>query len=240
MAAHGAGPGKAGLIGGAAYVTASVAFMAVFAWLNARFAYPDVLDLPAAEVLPALLALGASGRLVWALYALIPLLLVPASIGAAQALRKGDTDAPMLDLAVLLQLVSAVAMTLGLARWSTAQWTIGEAWATAGVAQRETLTVLFDALNSYLGNAIGEFVGELTMYGSFAAFAVVLTRARRKVLGALAWTTAVLGLVGMFRNMTAVVQPAADITNVLLPVFLIVFGAALSRRRAPVSETISS
>jgi hypothetical protein len=223
----------AGVLGGGAYVAASVAFMAVFAWLNARFAYPDVLDQPAADVLPALLALGGAGRAVWVLYALIPLMLIPAAVGTARALRRdAGGGSAALNLAVMLQVVAALAMTLGLARWSTAQWTIAQAWPVAGAVQRESLTVLFDALNSYLGNAIGEFVGELALYGSFAAFAVVLMQAKRRALGVFAWVTAVLGLVGMFRNVTYVVQPAADVTNVLLPVFLIVFGASIAFRPA--------
>ena len=59
-------------LGGVALVGGAVAFMAVFAFLAARFNYPDVLDGPAATVLPQLLATGAAGRAAWALYALLP------------------------------------------------------------------------------------------------------------------------------------------------------------------------
>jgi hypothetical protein len=47
--------GEIFLIGGA------LAFMGVFAYLAARFNYPQVLDGNAAEVLPSLLATGTTG-----------------------------------------------------------------------------------------------------------------------------------------------------------------------------------
>ncbi|HEY8184234.1 MAG TPA: hypothetical protein VII32_18470 [Thermoanaerobaculia bacterium] len=73
--------------GGLALLAGAVAFLAVFAYLAARFNYPDVLDGPAATVLPALLATGQSGRAAWAIYALLPLIWIPAGVGAFQALR---------------------------------------------------------------------------------------------------------------------------------------------------------
>jgi len=59
-----------------------VAFLVVFTYLAARFNYPAVLDGPAATVLPNLLATGARGRLVWAVYALLPLIWLPAGVAA--------------------------------------------------------------------------------------------------------------------------------------------------------------
>jgi len=193
---------------GIVYVTGSVGFLAVFSWLAAAFGYPDVLDRSAAEVLPALLSLGGTGRLVWAVYAILPLLLIQASVGASEWLRDWDGRVPgAARLGLALQAVAAVAMTLGLARWSTANWILVESWGIADSAQRVVLAAVFDAVNSFFGNAIGEFVGELALYSGFVAFA------------------------GMLRNVTPVVQPAADIANLLLPLFLIVFGVVLVRLR---------
>jgi hypothetical protein len=101
----------------------------------------------------------------------------------------------------------------------------------ADAAQQQTMTIVFDALNSYLGNAIGEFVGELALYASFAAFAVALWRIGVRKMAVLGAVTAAFGLIGMFRNITTAVQPVADVTNLLLPVFLIAFGTAVMRRR---------
>jgi hypothetical protein len=48
-------------------------------------------------------------------------------------------------------------------------------------------------------------------------------------MGYLGVTTAVAGLVGMFRNVTDVVAPIASVNNYLLPLWMIVFGVGLLR-----------
>lgn len=219
-------------LAGVTYVAASVGFMLVFSWLAANFGYPDVLDAEAGDVLPALRSLGNSGRMVWAIYALLPLALLPAVAGAADALRTDDLrNEAVVRLGVALQSVAALCMTLGLSRWSTAQWALATAWPTAAVAERAHITILFNLLNVWLGNGIGEFVGELALYGSFATFAVALHRLGVRSLATFAAATALAGWIGMFRNVTPVVQFAADMTNLLLPLFLIAFGLGLVRGR---------
>jgi hypothetical protein len=60
-------------MGGAALVAAALGFVGVFAYLAARFNYPEVLEAPAATALPARLAMGPTGRAVGGLYGLLPL-----------------------------------------------------------------------------------------------------------------------------------------------------------------------
>ncbi len=220
-------------LAGYMYLAASVGFLVVFSWLARAFGYPDVLDLPADQVLPRLLSLGGAGRAVWAVYAVLPLMLIPAAAGAVGALTRADgrTDTA-LRIGLLLQVFAALCMTLGLARWSTAQWSLATSWQLADPAQRVGLAATFDVLNVYLGNGIGEFVGELTLYGSFLAFAIALHHNGAKKVAALGAVTALAGWIGMFRNITPSVQLAADVTNVLLPLFLIVFGISLLRGKA--------
>ena len=76
------------LAGGIALVGGRCAFLGVFSYLAARFHYPEVLDGSAQDVLPALLATGAAGRAAWALYGVLPLVFIPAGIGAFEALRE--------------------------------------------------------------------------------------------------------------------------------------------------------
>ncbi|MCU0624155.1 MAG: DUF4386 family protein [Gemmatimonadaceae bacterium] len=218
---------------GALYLVASGGFLAVFGWLAARFGYPDVLDRPAAEVLPALLGLGATGRAVWAVYAVLPLLLVPAALAAEAAL--GHLAPRRLRAATTLQVIAAVAMLLGLARWPSVQWRLAEAWPAADAATRVLLAAAFDAANTYLGNWIGEFVGEVSLYGAFVLLGSGLRRVRPGAgvppwgtwVGWLGLVAGVIGEVAAFRNVTPLVAPAAEAANVLLPGFLIAFGALL-------------
>jgi hypothetical protein len=113
-------------MGGAALVAAALGFMGVFTYLAVRFNYPDVLAAPAGDALPALLAMGETGRAVWALYGLLPLLLIPAGVGAHRALRQADDGG--MRVALLMAVVAAVTMMLGLLRWPSIQWEIARAY----------------------------------------------------------------------------------------------------------------
>jgi len=216
-------------IGGFALIFAAIAFLVVFSWLAAQFNYPDVLDGRAADVLPALLATGDAGRMVWAIYALLPLCWIPAAVGAFHALRARSEG--MMRSATLFAVVSSLAMILGLMRWPSFQWELARTWA-AEPSARPALDAVFNAANTYLGNYIGEFLGELC----FSLFFLLTASAMLKQasgfprwVGWLGIATAAAGLIGMFRNVAAVVAPVAEVNNYLLPVWMIVFGVSLLR-----------
>ncbi|HEV8660263.1 MAG TPA: DUF4386 family protein [Thermoanaerobaculia bacterium] len=161
-------------VGGFALVVGAVAFLAVFAYLAALFNYPDVLDGSAATVLPALLATGAKGRAAWAFYAFLPLIWIPAGVGAFHALRHAG-EASM-RLAVQFAALAALSMMLGLMRWPSIHWELAKAYATAGTEQRAVFEALFLGLNRYLGNYIGEFLGELSVSIFFLLSAAAMLR----------------------------------------------------------------
>jgi hypothetical protein len=203
----------------------------VFFWLAARFDYPDVLDRSAADVLPQLLALGATGRALWAVYACIPLLLIPAAIGTRALLRDAAPNA--LQAAGLLAAIAAVTMMVGLARWPTIQWELALSYASASPEGRLLLDGIFSGLNVYLGNFLGEFIGEIAMNGYFmlTGFAALRAADWPRWFGIAGMVTGTAGLVGAFRNVTGVVQPVADVNNYLLMVWLVVMGIMIFRAR---------
>ena len=219
--------------GGIALIAGALGFMAVFAFLAARFDYPAVLDGPASTVLPALLATGSTGRAVWALYGFLPLIWLPAGVGAYRALRSTHPGAMM--LALQCAVLSAVSMMLGLLRWPTLHWRMAEVYAVADPAQRRVLDALFDGLNTYLGNYLGEFLGELSFSAFFvlSGFALLKSRAAPRWVAIAGILTGALGWIGMFRNLTAAVAPVAALNNYLLPLWMIMFGVALIRYRKP-------
>jgi putative effector of murein hydrolase LrgA (UPF0299 family) len=218
--------------GGWALILAAILFGAVFSYLAATFDYPDVLDRPASEVLPRLIALGAPGRAVWSLYALIPLLLVPAGVGVAIALRGAAAGAARTGAAFAT--ISAFSMMLGLLRWPSVHWELGRSYATASATERRTIDAVFAGLNSYLGNFIGEFVGELALNLFFllTAYAMLRSVHRSRWLGIGGVVASVIGLVALFRNMTPAVALVAEANNVVLPLWLVILGVALARERA--------
>jgi len=216
--------------GGAALIAGAVAFLGVFAFLAARFDYPAVLDGTAAEVLPKLLATGATGRAVWAAYGFLPIIWIPAGVAAFHALRgarEGSARAGM-----LFAVVAALSMMLGLLRWPSIHWHLAEAYAGAAAPERTALAAVFAGLNSYLGNYIGEFLGELSVSLFFLMSALAMLERDAgfpRWMGYLGVVTAVAGLVGMFRSVTDVVAPVAAVNNYLLPLWMIVFGGGLLR-----------
>lgn len=220
-------------LGGYALAGGALAFLAVFSYLAAKFNYPDVLDGPAATVLPSLLATGDAGRLAWALYAFLPLIWIPAGVAALEALR--STSGAMMRLALQFAVVAALAMMLGLMRWPTLHWHLALAFGQAAAPEQAVLAALFDGLNTYLGNYIGEFLGELafSLFFLLTSLAWLRMPGRPRWIGWLGVATAAASLVGMFRNITTVVAPIAEVNNYLLPLFMIVLGVALARWRAP-------
>ena len=220
-------------IGGIFLIAGALAFMGIFAFLAARFNYPAVLDGTAAEVLPNLLATGGTGRTVWAIYGFLPLIWIPAGVGAFHALRHVREGS--MRIAMQFALLSAVSMMLGLLRWPSIHWSLAEAYAAGSAADRTAIAATFAGLNSFLGNYVGEFLGELS-FSVFFLLSGLAMLARgagfRRRIGYLGVVTAAAGLVGMFRNVSSVVDPIATVNNYLLPLWMIIFGVALVRHRA--------
>ena len=232
-------------MGGAALVVAALGFIGVFTYLALQFNYPDVLDAPAASALPGLLAMGHTGRAVWALYGLLPLLLIPAAIGAYAALRSQDESG--MRLAVVFATIAALTMMLGLLRWPSIQWELATAYASAGPDNRTVLAAVFDGLNRYLGTYLGEFVGELSLNAFFFLSARAMWRGNVKPrwIAGFGLASGVLGWITMWRNVTDAVAPIAALNNAVLPLWMIVFGVALwlettaiDGNRQPVRRTV--
>jgi uncharacterized protein DUF4386 len=220
--------------GGIALIGGAVAFLAVFSFLAVRFDYPDVLDGTAADVLPKLLATGVAGRGAWALYAFLPLIWIPAGVAAFHALRPVREGS--MRTAMLLAVVAAISMMLGLLRWPSIHWALAQAYEAAAASERAVIAALFAGLNSYLGNYIGEFLGELS-FSLFFLLSALAMLAREsgfpRWMAYLGLLTAVAGLIGMFRNVSNVVDPVAEVNNYLLPLWMIVFGVGLLRFQRP-------
>lgn len=215
--------------GGWTLIAAAIGFMAIFAYLAARFNYPDVLDGTAADVLPRLLALGSMGRAVWVVYAFLPLLLIPGGVGTYAALREAAPNA--MRAAVAFSVVSAVSMLLGLARWPSVHWELARAYETAAPGARAAIDAVFSGLNVYLGNFVGEFLGELSLNAFFILSGVAFMRAGRKWVGYGALAAGAIGMLAAFRNVTAAVGPIAELNNYVLPFWLIAMGVVLLRGR---------
>jgi len=215
--------------GGIALVGGALAFLAVFTYLAASFNYPDVLDGPAETVLPSLLATGPRGRAVWTIYAFLPLIWIPAGVGAFEALAPVRRGA--MRLALFFAFLASITMMLGLMRWPSIHWHLAGAFAQAAPPEQAVIAATFDGLNTYLGNFIGEFLGELgiSMFFLLTSFVWLRSAQRARWVGWIGVATAVAGLIGMFRNVTTIVAPVAAVNNYLLPLFMIILGVVFVR-----------
>ncbi len=214
------------IAGGVSFMVGALAFVLVFSYLAANFSYPGILDGSAAEVLPRLRAGGESMRAVWALYAFLPLLLVPGAVGAKFAC---PSSRGRMSLAVVAASTGALAMCLGLMRWPSIHWVLADAYGQSAIEARASISAVFDGLNIYLGNYIGEFLGEICL-SCFFLLTGLSMRGERRFPAWLGWGGTAFGLlfaVGAFRNFCSAVQPVADVNNYLLPLWMIVLGASM-------------
>ncbi len=224
------------VVGGVSFIVGSLAFIAVFSYLAAKFSYPSVLDGTAAEVLPRLRNGGATMRAVWAIYAFLPLLLVPGAVGALYAC---PASKPRMSLALVSMTLGTLAMCLGLMRWPSIHWAMAEAYAAGSADTKASLDAIFAGLNLYLGNYIGEFLGEmmLALFFGLTGLSMLAEARYPKWLGWAGAAFAVLFAIGAFRNVTVSVQSIANLNNSLLPLWMIILGVALiwySKKPEPV------
>jgi hypothetical protein len=137
------------LVGGVSFIAGALAFVSVFTYLAANFDYPGILDGAAADVLPRLQGGGSGMRSVWAIYAFLPLFLIPGVVGACFSC---PSSRARMNLAVAFGCMAAFAMCLGLMRWPTIHWALADAYRLAGGETRLGLDAIFNGLNLYLGN----------------------------------------------------------------------------------------
>lgn len=92
-----------------------------------------------------------------------------------------------------------------------------------------SIEAIFNGLNLYLGNYIGEFLGETALATFFLLAGLSLFNEPRfsRWLGWLLMSFAVLFGIGAFRNVTRTVQFVADVNNALLPLSMIALGMSL-------------
>jgi hypothetical protein len=212
--------------GGLSFIVGAISFVLVFSYLAANFNYPDILDGSAAEVLPRLLAGGAEMRTVWAIYALLPLLLIPGAVGAYSACT---SSRELMTLALIAISIGALAMCLGLMRWPSVHWALAEAFAVSDAQGMAGLSAVFTGLNIYLGNYIGEFLGEICLAAFFFLTGCSCLKEVHfpRWLGWSGIVFALLFAVGAFRNVTGTVQFVSDLNNALLPLWMMVLGFSL-------------
>jgi hypothetical protein len=216
----------------------SLAFIAVFSYLASAFGYPEILDRGASEVLPRLAAGGQTLRTVWFLYAALPLGILFAGTATAPILERGGRG--LRTVGVGAAVAAGLAMMIGLLRWPTIEWTLARHWQTAEA--RPALSAIFDVSNLFMGNVIGEFIGEMCTAIWFVTLGISFQRDGRRLVGFLGMAAGLLLAIAGLRNITTAVAPVAQINNITLPLWLLTLGVlfVLDGRREASARPVSA
>jgi hypothetical protein len=218
--------------GAIALMFGAAGFILIFFYLHSTFGYPEILDQGAAGVLPGLADGGSTLHRAWLLYASLPLTLLVGGIASMPLLEDGGGRG-LARLGAAAASLAAVAMMIGLMRWSSIDDVLAARWPVASTDQRETYSAIFDAANRYLGNFLGELLGELALAGWFACVGVALRRSDRRTGGTFVLVLAAIVAIGALRQVTPAVAPNASLGNVVLPLgVFVIAGYMLARRRA--------
>ena len=144
---------------GIALIAMPVAFNVSFALLGARFDYPDILRRPTGEVLERFRQGGTTLVLIWWTFALTAVFFAPLVVLVSAAIP--DADATLLAVATTVGLLAAIVQFVGLIRWPfLVPYLAREAeLAAPGSARHESVDVVFQSFNRYLGVAVGEHLG---------------------------------------------------------------------------------
>jgi hypothetical protein len=142
-----------------------------------------------------------------------------------------DAAPSAMRAALVSSVVAALSMLLGLARWPSVHWELARAYATASPDARLAIDAVFRGLNLYLGNYVGEFLGELSLNAFFLLSAFATLRAGRRWAGYGGLAVGAVGLIAAFRNVTPAVGLIADVNNHILPLWLVALGVVLLRGR---------
>ena len=138
-----------------------LAFNAAFGALAAMFDYPDVLRRPTSEVLAKFRAGGSRLVLVWWLFTMTALALAPLAVLVGLSLHESGLTIRIMMMTV--GVLASVVQFLGIARWPflVPYLARADADASESPARRETVDVVFQSFNHYLGVGVGEHLGYL-------------------------------------------------------------------------------
>jgi hypothetical protein len=136
-----------------------LAFNALFALLAARFEYPDILRKPTDEVFEKFREGGVQLLVLWWLFALTAVALVPLVILVSSQLIGAGWI--LLFTLSAVGILAALVQFLGLVRWPFLVPYLARVGLEGDADERAAARVVFQSVNRYLGVAVGEHLGYL-------------------------------------------------------------------------------
>lgn len=148
-------------VAGSLLILLPVAYNLLFMQLGRSFDYPDVLRRPSTEILERFAAGGSGLVMTWWGFTVTAVLLAPTAVLVAASL--GDAEPALLSVATATGVLAALVQFLGLVRWPFAVPHLARAMVdpSSSAGTKETVDVVFQTLNRYLGVGVGEHLGYL-------------------------------------------------------------------------------
>jgi hypothetical protein len=135
-----------------------VMFNVLFARLAKIFEYPDILRQSTSEILSKFRFGGVKLINTWWLFAATAIAFAPISAALATAV---DQSSDFLLVTVSLGVLAALVQFLGLVRWPFLIPHLARESEGASETKRESIDLIFQSANRYLGVAVGEHLGYL-------------------------------------------------------------------------------
>lgn len=152
---------SAPVLTGLLLIAVPIVFNIAFAALARIFEYPDILRRPTTEVLERFQQGGTRLILVWWIFAMTAVAIVPLAVLVSMQLTGASPT--LLLISATVGVLAALVQFLGLVRWPFLVPYLARVATDpdSSAAKKEAVDVVFQAVNRYLGVAVGEHLGYL-------------------------------------------------------------------------------
>lgn len=220
-------------------IAVPVVFMAAFTLLQINFDYPDILRMPAGDVLEKFAAGGSGLTANWYAMLFSAMAFIPLVVFLHPFLAR--EEAWFMTLATAFGLLAALVQMLGFARWPFLVPKLAAAYHDPGASEaaREAVRAVFAGFNHYAGAGIGEHLGYVfTSLWSLLVGAAMLKSPRfRPWLG---W----IGIVSAIGILAGALEPAGlplagpinAAAYIVWAVWLVLVGAFILRGPRPAGD----
>ena len=204
--------------------------------LGAAINWPASLDEPASVNLPLITEQRGAVLVGYGAYMLYSVLVLPLGMLLYRVLADHEAPAsPLLSVAVGFAAVSALARSLGIARWFVLMPALADRYLdpSTSEATRETVSVTYDAFNAYAGG-VGEVLG-VGLFGGifFGLVSVALVRSERfpAWIGYAGLAVAALLLAGVLEVFGLDLGPVLTLSVTALQLWMLALAVVLLRAR---------
>ncbi len=162
-------------ITGGLLILLPIVFNVAFFMLGRTFEYPDILRQPTDAILKKFRAGGARLVAWWYVFAFGAILFIAVPVLLFQILNTSDT--PYLLVGTVIGVIAGLVQVFGLLRWSFLVPHLANVYfnPNASGAERDAVSVVFQAFHQYAGAAIGEHLGYMftAVWTILVAFAMM-------------------------------------------------------------------